>query len=95
VNWRWEPVISVGADGHGAEHDEAKTVFDRFAEAGGNFIDTADQFGQSEELVGESSRKIASTLSSPASTRWEQPPLTHVTDRQQSQEHGPLRGGKF
>lgn len=41
--------------GHGAERAEAKKVFDRFAEAGGNFIDTADayQFGESEELVGE------------------------------------------
>jgi aryl-alcohol dehydrogenase-like predicted oxidoreductase len=30
-------------------------MFDRFADAGGNFIDTADtyQFGQSEQLVGE------------------------------------------
>jgi aryl-alcohol dehydrogenase-like predicted oxidoreductase len=41
--------------GHGAERAEAKKVFDRFAEAGGNFIDTADsyQFGESEELVGD------------------------------------------
>src|SRR5258706_2879247 len=41
--------------GHGAERAEAKKVFDRFVEAGGNFIDTADayQFGESEELVGE------------------------------------------
>jgi aryl-alcohol dehydrogenase-like predicted oxidoreductase len=41
--------------GHGAEREEAKKVFDRFVEAGGNFIDTADsyQFGESEELVGE------------------------------------------
>jgi aryl-alcohol dehydrogenase-like predicted oxidoreductase len=41
--------------GHGAERAEAKRVFDRFAEAGGNFIDTADnyQFGESEELVGD------------------------------------------
>lgn len=41
--------------GHGAERAEAKEVFDRFVEAGGNFIDTADsyQFGESEELVGE------------------------------------------
>ncbi|KAA1398331.1 aldo/keto reductase [Aeromicrobium ginsengisoli] len=41
--------------GAGAERDEAKQIFERFVEAGGNFIDTADvyQFGQSEELVGE------------------------------------------
>ena len=41
--------------GHGAEAREAKKVFDRYVEAGGNFIDTADsyQFGESEELVGD------------------------------------------
>ncbi len=41
--------------GHGAERAAAKKVFDAYAEAGGNFIDTADnyQFGESEELVGE------------------------------------------
>ena len=41
--------------GHGAERSEAKKVFDGYAEAGGNFIDTADsyQLGESEELVGE------------------------------------------
>ncbi|MFK4265055.1 aldo/keto reductase [Streptomyces milbemycinicus] len=41
--------------GAGAEPDEARRMFDRFAEAGGTFLDTADnyQFGQSEELVGK------------------------------------------
>jgi aryl-alcohol dehydrogenase-like predicted oxidoreductase len=41
--------------GYGAERDEAKAVFDRYAAAGGNFIDTADvyQGGQSEVLTGE------------------------------------------
>jgi aryl-alcohol dehydrogenase-like predicted oxidoreductase len=41
--------------GHGAERGEAKRIWDGFAEAGGNFIDTANgyQFGQSEEMVGE------------------------------------------
>jgi aryl-alcohol dehydrogenase-like predicted oxidoreductase len=41
--------------GYGAERDEAKAVFDRYAAAGGNFIDTADSYqaGQSEQLVGE------------------------------------------
>ena len=40
--------------GHGADPDTSKAVFDAYAEAGGNFIDTADiyQFGQSEELLG-------------------------------------------
>lgn len=41
--------------GAGAERAEARAMFDRFLDAGGNFIDTADvyQFGQSEQLVGE------------------------------------------
>lgn len=40
--------------GHGADPDESKAVFNAYAEAGGNFIDTADvyQFGQSEEILG-------------------------------------------
>jgi aryl-alcohol dehydrogenase-like predicted oxidoreductase len=40
--------------GHGADPDTSKVIFDAFAEAGGNFIDTADiyQFGQSEEVLG-------------------------------------------
>ena len=41
--------------GYGAEPEEARRIFDAYAEEGGNFIDTADgyQFGQSEQLVGE------------------------------------------
>lgn len=41
--------------GTGAERDDAKAIYDRFLEAGGNFIDTADayQAGQSEQLLGE------------------------------------------
>ncbi|AMN39237.1 aldo/keto reductase [Rhodoplanes sp. Z2-YC6860] len=41
--------------GHGAKPDEGRRIFDRYAEAGGNFIDTSDayQFGESEELLGE------------------------------------------
>lgn len=40
--------------GAGAEPGEARRMFDRFAEAGGTFLDTADsyQFGESEQLVG-------------------------------------------
>jgi aryl-alcohol dehydrogenase-like predicted oxidoreductase len=40
--------------GHGADLAESRRVFDAYAEAGGNFIDTADsyQFGESEEMVG-------------------------------------------
>lgn len=41
--------------GAGAEPDEARRIFDRFTEAGGTFLDTADtyQFGESEELTGK------------------------------------------
>jgi aryl-alcohol dehydrogenase-like predicted oxidoreductase len=41
--------------GHGTKPDEARRVLDRYAEAGGNFIDTSVsyQFGESEELLGE------------------------------------------
>ncbi|MDN8617444.1 aldo/keto reductase [Variovorax ginsengisoli] len=40
--------------GHGAAPDASKAIFNAYAEAGGNFIDSADvyQFGQSEELLG-------------------------------------------
>lgn len=40
--------------GHGADPDTSKAIFNAYAEAGGNFIDTADvyQFGQSEEQIG-------------------------------------------
>lgn len=39
----------------GAERAVAKEMFDRFADAGGTFIDTADvyQFGESESLLGD------------------------------------------
>ena len=41
--------------GHGANRDEAKRIYDTYRAAGGNFIDTANnyQFGESETLVGE------------------------------------------
>jgi len=41
--------------GYGAEPKIARRLIDAYAEAGGNFIDTADfyQSGQSEEIVGE------------------------------------------
>ncbi|NTA84862.1 aldo/keto reductase [Agrobacterium tumefaciens] len=40
--------------GHGAEPAESEAIFNAYADAGGNFIDTADvyQFGQSEEMLG-------------------------------------------
>ena len=39
--------------GHGAEPADSKKIFDKYIEAGGNFIDTADgyQLGESEELL--------------------------------------------
>lgn len=45
--------------GHGAEPHEALRILNRYAEAGGNFIDTSNnyQFGQSEELLGEFLKK--------------------------------------
>lgn len=79
--------------GHGAERKEAKKVFDRFAEAGGNFIDTADgyQFGQSEETVGEfiaadrdhfvlATKYTLGTIATEG----------HLAHGQQPQEHGAL-----
>lgn len=40
--------------GHGADEAESAAIFNAYADAGGNFIDTADiyQFGQSEEILG-------------------------------------------
>lgn len=41
--------------GHGADPQASQAIFDAYAEAGGNFIDTADvyQFGQSETRLGD------------------------------------------
>src|SRR6516162_7439755 len=41
--------------GWGSNHDESNAIFDAFAEAGGNFIDSADGYtnGTSEKMVGE------------------------------------------
>lgn len=41
--------------GYGADLDEARKIYDGYREAGGNFIDTADQyqFGQSESMLGD------------------------------------------
>jgi aryl-alcohol dehydrogenase-like predicted oxidoreductase len=41
--------------GWGASKDESRRIFDAFAEAGGNFVDTANNYtdGTSEEFVGE------------------------------------------
>ncbi|MET3651200.1 aldo/keto reductase [Dyella japonica] len=41
--------------GYGADHDDARRIIDAYADAGGNFIDTANSYqgGQSEEIIGE------------------------------------------
>jgi aryl-alcohol dehydrogenase-like predicted oxidoreductase len=61
--------------GHGADKAESKKIFDHYAEAGGNFIDTANgyQFGESEEILSDLIAKdrnhfvLASKYSLPAS----------------------------
>ena len=48
--------MTFGSDwGWGADRDESRRIFDTFVAAGGNFIDTANNYtdGSSEELVGE------------------------------------------
>ncbi|WP_142688180.1 aldo/keto reductase [Chitinophaga polysaccharea] len=44
-----------GATGYGAGKEEAKSILACYADAGGNFIDTADvyKYGASEEVIGE------------------------------------------
>ncbi|HEV2318758.1 MAG TPA: aldo/keto reductase, partial [Verrucomicrobiae bacterium] len=41
--------------GWGANKDESRKMFDAFADAGGNFLDTADGYtnGTSEKMLGE------------------------------------------
>jgi aryl-alcohol dehydrogenase-like predicted oxidoreductase len=48
--------MTFGTDwGWGADEDECRRIVERFAEAGGNFIDTANNYtdGSSERIVGE------------------------------------------
>src|SRR5579871_1277768 len=48
--------MTFGTDwGWGAEESISRSIFDRYLEAGGNFVDTADGYtgGKSEELVGK------------------------------------------
>src|SRR5271155_3913138 len=47
--------MTFGETGWGVGRDAALAMFDRYIEAGGNFVDTADIYagGQSEALVGE------------------------------------------
>lgn len=55
--------FGLGANA-GTDRAESKAIFDRFVEAGGNFIDTADtyQSGESEQLVGEFARAVRDDL---------------------------------
>ncbi|MFD5243946.1 aldo/keto reductase [Amycolatopsis sp. NPDC058340] len=50
--------------GWGAEQDEARKLFDRYVERGGNFIDTANTYtnGSSERLLGEFARDRRESL---------------------------------
>ncbi|MGW7411997.1 aldo/keto reductase [Streptomyces sp. NPDC054863] len=50
--------------GWGAERDEARKLFDRYVERGGNFIDTASTYtnGSSERLLGEFARDNRESL---------------------------------
>ncbi len=50
--------------GWGAEQDEARKLFDRYIERGGNFIDTASTYtnGSSERLLGEFTRDHRESL---------------------------------
>ncbi|MFC9258149.1 aldo/keto reductase [Amycolatopsis thailandensis] len=50
--------------GWGAERDEARKLFDRYVERGGNFIDTASTYsnGTSERLLGEFTRDNRESL---------------------------------
>jgi aryl-alcohol dehydrogenase-like predicted oxidoreductase len=48
--------MTFGSDwGWGAEDEESRRIFERFAEAGGTFVDTASNYtdGSSERIVGE------------------------------------------
>jgi aryl-alcohol dehydrogenase-like predicted oxidoreductase len=57
-------IFGDGRGGWGADKDEAARIVERFAEAGGNFIDTANYYagGASEHIVGE--------LIAPERQRW-------------------------
>jgi aryl-alcohol dehydrogenase-like predicted oxidoreductase len=50
--------------GWGAERDQARALFDRYVERGGNFVDTADTYtgGSSERLLGEFTRDDRESL---------------------------------
>ncbi|MEX8548797.1 MAG: aldo/keto reductase [Mucilaginibacter sp.] len=47
-------MFGTGSD-YGSNPEEARAIFEHYAEAGGNFIDTSDQYklGESERLIGK------------------------------------------
>lgn len=47
--------MTFGNDDWGSSDEESRAIFNRFLEAGGNFVDTADLYsmGRSEELIGQ------------------------------------------
>jgi aryl-alcohol dehydrogenase-like predicted oxidoreductase len=90
-------VLSLGAMRFGTETDEATSfaILDRFIEAGGNFIDTSDNYafwvngtqgGESEELLGRWRRSRGITRESVIATkvgaRPTAPGRSYVTDRE-------------
>jgi aryl-alcohol dehydrogenase-like predicted oxidoreductase len=58
--------MTFGNDRWGSEDAESRAIFDRYVDAGGNFIDTADGYalGKSEELLGRfvAERKLRDKL---------------------------------
>ena len=83
--------------GYGAEPEEARRIFDRFAEAGGNFVDCADayQFGAGRDPARPVRRRRPRPLRPRhqvhAGGRARGRRLAH---RQRPQEHGPLGRGE-
>jgi len=57
--------------GWGAPIEECRRLLEAYAEAGGNVIDTANNYtdGNSERIVGSSSARTATTTCCPPSTR--------------------------
>ena len=96
-SWRSAPAPSARAWGYGAEPEEARRIFDRFAEAGGNFVDCADayQFGQAETLLGEfvAADRDHFVLATKY-TLGAEPERRRLAHRQRPQEHGPLGRGE-
>jgi aryl-alcohol dehydrogenase-like predicted oxidoreductase len=58
--------MTFGNDRWGSEDTESRAIFDRYVDAGGNFVDTADGYalGKSEELLGRfvAERKLRDKL---------------------------------